>query len=76
MHLVDDFRPMTSSGDPTQPGICKFGEPRSRDGFDSVAVDNIWNQMNGQSDDGTRGDDGGRVVVDETEGWGRHYEGS
>ena len=76
MHFVNDLRSMTSSGDPTQPGICKFSEPRSGNGFDSVGINNIRNQMDGQGDEGARGDDGSRVVAVEAEGWWRHYEGN
>ena len=59
---------MTSSGDPTQPGIGKLGKPRSGDGFDSVGVDDMRNQMDGQNDEGARGDDPSRVAVFEAEG--------
>ena len=76
MHFVNDFRSMTPSGDPTQPGICKFGEPRSRNGFDSVGVDNIWNQMDSQNDKDAHGDEASRVAVVEAEGWEGHREGA
>ena len=57
MHFVNDFRPMTPSGHPTQPGICKFCKPRTGNGFDSVGVDNIRDKMDGQNGKGARGDD-------------------
>ena len=76
MHFMNDFRPIASSGDPTQPGIRKFGGPRSRNGFDSMGVDNIRSEMDGQNGEGGGGDDASRVVAFEAEGRGRHYEGS
>ena len=76
MLFVNDFRSATSSGHPTQPGVRKFGKPGSGNGPDSVGVDDIRNQMDGQNDEGARGDDPSRVAVVEAEGWWRHYEGS
>ena len=75
MHLVNDFRSMTSSGDPTIPEIREFGKPRSRNGFDSVGVDDVRNEMDGQNDEDAHGDDDSRVAVVKAKGWQRHLEG-
>lgn len=74
VQLVNDLRPVTSGGHPTEPSVGKLGEPRSGNGPYLMCVDCVRHHMDCYDEERGRGKDGRIVIVAKIKRRQRHGE--